>query len=178
MRHRLPIIVLLAVLLTLVGASPTFASGGPHQAFPSPVHPNTPTCHGSGGPSGCDGKDPYLTGCAGNGASYGVILSANVTDSHGNYGGYVQLWWSKTCQTNWTRVVGQGNGMNELRVDLYTQDGRSQIDLCRVGIECPTINGFPYDITGQLYAPTVSANGFGYVFGVDNYSGKVCQYSC
>lgn len=54
---------------------------------------------------GCDGKDPYATGCAGAGASYRVIDMRYVYNEYRSIVGYVQLWWSDTCKTNWARAV-------------------------------------------------------------------------
>lgn len=57
-----------------------------------------PACSGYN----CDGKNPYSMGCA---VSYGVIDMSYIYDNSGKNIGYVQLWWSNTCQTNWARVV-------------------------------------------------------------------------
>jgi hypothetical protein len=89
-----------------------------HCAHPRMRRPNrvlpaalAATCSGTS----CDGQDPYSTGCAGPGASYYVVETTSlINDSTGvasNSYGYVQLWWSNTCDTNWTRmVVNVGGG--------------------------------------------------------------------
>ncbi len=52
----------------------------------------------------CNGTDPYTTGCAGSAASYGVVDSVPVLWQGVNFG-WVQLWFSRTCGTNWARYV-------------------------------------------------------------------------
>jgi hypothetical protein len=44
--------------------------------------------------------------CAGSGASYGVVATKEIYDlyTHADLG-YIQLWWSYTCKTNWARTV-------------------------------------------------------------------------
>jgi hypothetical protein len=54
--------------------------------------------------SRCDGSDPYSSGCAGNGPSYWAVDSVPVTWRGVNYG-WVQLWYSATCGTNWARYT-------------------------------------------------------------------------
>ncbi len=68
------------------------------------------TCSGTG----CDGKDPYSSGCAGSGASYYVaetapLINASTGVASNSYG-YIQLWWSNTCHTNWARMVVNVSG--------------------------------------------------------------------
>ncbi|KAB8139952.1 DUF2690 domain-containing protein [Chloroflexia bacterium SDU3-3] len=58
----------------------------------------SPGCSGYG----CDGKYAYSVGCT---VSYRVVNMSYIYDGAGNNIGYVQLWWSDTCQTNWARVV-------------------------------------------------------------------------
>ena len=59
--------------------------------------------------SGCNGLNAYDTNCAGRrGDSWQVLDVAYLTDPDSNYTfGYVQLYWSWTCGTNWARYVCQ-----------------------------------------------------------------------
>jgi hypothetical protein len=116
-RRRLLLIALLSVLsavLLSTPAAPAFASGGPHLHQPgtfihlaSDTQPAGfgPTCSGSS----CNGKNPYSTNCAGQAwDSWWVAESALVKqDTNSSTAGYVQLWYSSTCQTNWARLVIQ-----------------------------------------------------------------------
>jgi hypothetical protein len=70
--------------MTLALALALFAS--PAQAV---------TCYGDY----CSGKDPVATGCSADART----VASNVTVYGGAYR-YVQLRWSPTCKTNWTRV--------------------------------------------------------------------------
>jgi len=58
------------------------------------------TCSGYG----CDGWDPQETGCS---ADAVTVASAPIWDSSqpGVEDGLVELRWSATCGTNWTRVT-------------------------------------------------------------------------
>jgi hypothetical protein len=85
------------------------------------------TCSGTG----CDASDPYSTGCAGSGASYYVAettpLIKESTGVASNSYGYIQLWWSNTCDTNWTRMVvnvsGAASGLEEVFLDRNNSAG-------------------------------------------------------
>jgi hypothetical protein len=69
-------------------------------------------------PAVANGSDPYADGCAGGHASWYVVESASIYDDVGSQVGYVQLWYSATCATNWTRVVPYSS-VNGLIVSLY-----------------------------------------------------------
>lgn len=109
----------------------------------------SPTCSGNG----CDHLDPFATNCAGPDADYYVVATANVVDSAGSVAGYVQLWWSATCQTNWARIVPTTYPDTfAVEAKVTTADGRS--------------DDFKFDEnsaawTNQLYAPTVQAQAWG-----------------
>lgn len=61
-----------------------------------------PTCS----KTGCNGLDPYNTYCAGQSwDSWWVVDSVPVYNWQHARVGWLQLWWSKTCQTNWSRFV-------------------------------------------------------------------------
>jgi hypothetical protein len=146
--------------LFLFYAPPAFASGGKaplpgafaHFAGPRPAGV-VPGCSGTG----CDGRDAYTTDCAGQSwDSWWVLDVAYLTDPNTGYAfGYVQLWWSGTCGTNWARYV------------------------CLHGSNCPTVtyavqsalgaSESRYDaggITAQLYLPTTKAQAWAWLDGV------------
>ncbi len=69
-----------------------------------PLALDPPTCSGTG----CNGQNPYNTYCAGQSwDSWWVVSGAYISYPFYTHHavGYVQLWWSQTCQTNWARVV-------------------------------------------------------------------------
>lgn len=140
------------------------------------------TCSGTG----CDGTDPYSTGCAGGSASYWVVETTPlIEDSTGvgnNSYGYVQLWWSQTCQTNWTRMVvnvsGVPAGMEE--VILGTTNSRGDY------MEGPeTFSGAAgAHLSKQIYAGSILAASSGSLWtnadsggvsGTELYYGYVAQ---
>jgi hypothetical protein len=85
--------------------------------------------------TGCDGKDPDATQCS---------VGATTLDSrYVSYGGraiYVELRWSPTCQTNWTRVT------NQTHETLYMGARMQQ-----------------QNVTGSFYN-TYKSGGYGYQF--------------
>jgi hypothetical protein len=137
---RLIAATLLAALTLTAGAATTFAA----PAFAT-------TCSGTG----CDHLAPYATGCAGPGTSYGVVASTPIYKGSTNVqAGYIQLWYSSTCDTNWARIVVYNDGLNDIfyvKSGVYTKDGRSDTYDKYAGTSW----------TSQLYAPTVQARACG-----------------
>jgi hypothetical protein len=78
-------------------------TGVAQAATSAVVHPMV-TCSGYG----CDDQDPIATGCSA--GSY-TVTSAPVTLGGTSYG-TVELRWSPTCQTNWSRVTVTAGGSN------------------------------------------------------------------
>lgn len=122
------------------------------------------TCSGTG----CDHTDPYATVCAGSGASYYVVASTPIYKGSTNVqAGYIQLWYSNTCGTNWARIVVYDDGLNDVyyvKSGVYTADGRSDI-----------YDKYPgTSWTNQLYASTVSARACGEIL-ADSFS---TNYTC
>ena len=73
----------------------------------------------------CNNRDPYVTGCAGGGASWRVLDMRYIYHyATGANIGYVQLWWSDTCQTNWARVVST-SGPKYIKAYLYNNGGEA-----------------------------------------------------
>jgi hypothetical protein len=172
----LPILlVVLTGLTTLLLVAPSSVSaqgitGGPiphmssteHSAHHHALMPaGAPSCF----EQGCNFTNPYATECAGQSwDSWWVVLSGYLRDSHGNIGGYVQLWWSATCQTNWTRVVSYHTPY-ELEALIRLQNGYG--------------NNANATISDQFYAPTEPACSYGAVWlgsGYPTYAGQVSQY--
>ncbi len=94
-----------------------------------------------------DGKDPYSTGCNSGSSS---VKSASIKNQLGDPLGTVYLYWSPSCQTNWSevRVPTTGSGS----VNVYTDDGRSALFSYSAG------NG-GHHWGNMLYAPGVCAWG-------------------
>jgi hypothetical protein len=174
--HMLPIgLMALLLLASVLLAQPSIVtaaslSDGPVQrANTIQVRPHlrsfelsdSPSCFGKG----CNFTNPYTTDCAGQSwDSWWVVLSGYLRDSHDNVGGYVQLWWSATCQTNWTRVVSYHHP-SELEALILLQNGDG--------------NNANATISEQFYAPTMLACSYGGIWlgpGSPTYTGQVSQY--
>lgn len=128
----------------------------------------TPSFAATCGGTGCDHTDPYATGCAGSGASYYVVASTPIYKGSTNVqAGYIQLWYSGTCGTNWARIVVYDDGLNDIfyvKSGVYTADDRSDI-----------YDQYPgTSWTNQLYAPTVRAKACGEIV-ADSFS---TSYTC
>jgi Protein of unknown function (DUF2690) len=99
-------IFLSLVVIFLFSSVPALASSGPQTArhlkpLASHILGTSPlvraaTCSGNG----CNGLDPYSTGCA---ASMYTIVVASVGSI-----GHVELEYSTICQTNWDQIYGNG----------------------------------------------------------------------
>lgn len=165
MHHRLragALLLAAAGAFALIAAGPVSAqaatSGARTTSHSAAVRPDV-SCSGRG----CDHTDPFATGCAGPGASYGVVATIPVRDGAGSPGGYVQLWYSSTCGTNWARVVPQ-TSCYEVQEQVVTADGRSDLF---------TFPACEPSWSNQLYAPTVQASAKGSVFtDSGNYFGQ------
>src|SRR5436305_10452608 len=94
-RFFFPIIALIVGIFslnTLSASANGILDTSVHQSAQSPICSKT----------GCDHTDPYKTNCAGPGASYYVVASAPIIILYNKRRvGYVQLWYSNTCGTNW-----------------------------------------------------------------------------
>ncbi len=68
------------------------------------VYANGSTCASSPSSENCDSKDPQEQGCGGD--AYTVTGgTADIKDNNGAVIGRVELRYSKTCQSNWSRVT-------------------------------------------------------------------------
>jgi len=87
--------------------------------------------------SNCTGKDPYGEHC--NTGTYYVVQSVPLlaSDGSGRSGGYLQLWWSDTCQTNWARVVVYGStNAFQILASAWTPGTKEQSTNCYIGSGC------------------------------------------
>ncbi len=144
-RFRSWLLVLLAILIMGIGSlivPVAYAKiTGPQTAY----HPLA-SCSGSH----CNGADAYSSGCAGNNTSYWVVDSVPVTWQRVNYG-WVQLWYSGTCGTNWARYACS-TSCRGVSLTLY---------VCSSGIPVDSVQG-PIFLTTtgrtkQQYLPTTPA---------------------
>ena len=138
-------IVLVGTGCVLVAATPAvYAASAPSQTASVAL-----TCSGSH----CNGSDPYSTGCAGNSASYWVVDSVPVTFKGVSYG-WLQLWWSQTCRTNWARYACSTScRMLSLTLMICNADGS------QTTVQAP-ISLHATGITKQQYLPTTRATAY------------------
>jgi hypothetical protein len=116
---------------------------------------------------GCDGKNPYSSGCA---VNYGVVAMNYIYDNQGRQVGYTQLWWSNTCQTNWARTVQTWNSSWTWIITAHVtrDDNRNGVaDYPDTSYWATVPNGSSAKeiVTGMVYSPTLPARACGY-FGV------------
>jgi hypothetical protein len=101
--------VFFAILLLVACLGVATWISSPPQAFAASMTTHQamnagPLCSGTG----CNGKDPYVMHCAGQSwDSWYVVLTKPVLSQENQPIGYIQLWYSNTCKTNWTRLVVQ-----------------------------------------------------------------------
>lgn len=101
---------LMLVGLIATGSAASAATGTGHPAShpaSAPAAVVTPMVSCSG--SGCDGRDPEVTGCAAS-----AVTVDSVTTSFGTF----DLRFSRTCQTNWVRTNNFSGGASELGMDV------------------------------------------------------------
>jgi hypothetical protein len=60
------------------------------------------SCINSPSRSNCDGKDPQVEGCGNN--AY-TIVKRNIVNDKGSILGFVELRYSPSCQSNWSKVT-------------------------------------------------------------------------
>lgn len=126
-KFRLSLAILCGVVLVLFSQSSVLANGGPTgpTTKSQSVNPMV-TCSGTG----CNGKDPYSTGCAATGyvqTGYPLDLSQG-QNPNTKYDkafipsvgvvifGWVQNYYSTTCKTNWA-VVTDNTGTDYYRLN-------------------------------------------------------------
>jgi hypothetical protein len=151
---RLAVVTALALPLGLLLAAPASAGTGPYY--------NT---------------DAYGTGCAGGGASWYVAATTPITNNAGVRGGYVQLWYSSTCGTNWSRVVAQPP--SGVTVDAGSLGTFTDRQAGKDGVEESTSTIFPFgdgsNYSGQVYSPNNVSCAHGYYNSNGGFfQGEVC----
>ena len=101
----------------------------------------------------CDGKDPQATHCA-DGAT--TSRTTYVRNSAGTAIAKVELRWSPTCKTNWSRVTAVGSTTRRMQGDVFRWSDHAD----RVGgiVTAPSV------WSAMLYAPGVCADAGGRVF--------------
>ncbi len=114
------------------------------ESCPSNYVSATTSSSGSSG-SSWDGKSPSGTACE---------QDATTVASKSNSYGTVQLRWSNTCKTNWTRVVPNSSSYSTSGKIRRTSDGRNY-----------TTSGTGTRFTNMVYAPTVQSCASGSIKG-------------
>lgn len=163
----------LAMVLMLLCAFALFVPQASAQSLSGP--PNHHHKSSSNAPVGgcweasCNNTDPYTHGCAGGSARWEVLLSDNIVDNWGHIVGYLQLWYSNTCDTNWARSVAYSPGY-VISTDLLENKFSVQVE----SIECPdTSCSVLY--TRQFYIPGPADAGSWIGEGNNLYPGSVSQ---
>lgn len=137
-----------ALVILFLVSTPISASAATHA--PSAAHiaasVNT-TCIND---HKCAGQDPYADGCAGGSAHWGVIQSGYVRDSSNTIVGYIQLWYSNTCDTNWARTYNYSTSNEYTEVGIGYYNGSTLEDwACTDRLpDCHDIRTFQYWIPG------------------------------
>jgi hypothetical protein len=137
--HRFALLV--TKRLTLV-ALLLFAVGSVAAVPASPV--SAASCSGAG----CNNLDPSATGCD-SGAI--TVETQNITQNGSSI--RVELRWSSTCQTNWSRVTNTSSGFRYMKA-WTQQSGVSGEIYPRYGSGNPGAtlwSGMKYAPTGQIY---------------------------
>lgn len=168
--------ILCGVMLVLFSQSSVLANGGPPPKVPT-ISPSV-SCSGTG----CNGKDPYSTGCAATGyvqTGYPLDLSQG-QNANTKYDkayiphvgevifGWVQNYYSTTCKTNWAVVTD--NVETDITASIEGQNSRIYWwSHCNLG-SCP------YNSSTQAYwwrspmyyAPTEPTAAYGNLGGHEN----------
>lgn len=135
------------ILVTLLAA--LFASAGIVTATSTPAQ--AATCSGYG----CDGLDPNATGCSSGANDTG---STYLYDANGNIVGLLELRYSPTCGTNWSRVTSY-IGVQSLYARVTREsDGRSYAD----------VGNYQVIWSNMVYAYNITACATGEILRVSN----------
>lgn len=110
------------------------------------------TCSGTG----CNGTDPGQTGCSADGRT---VAYTNIVNSSGTAVGRVELRWSPTCQTNWSRVTRwDSNSLYQYAYAFLSPNANGDPKYYPDGGYVP-VNGTWWSY--QVYAPTTPWRGCG-----------------
>ncbi len=125
------IALILALFTALVGGTVVLAVASPAMAA---------TCSGNG----CNGLDPIATGCQN---SYTQLVGSSEIKNGSTHYGWIDLRYSPTCGTNWSRV----------RSDIGTQNLEAFIIRTSDNLAYTESGYFQIAWTNMVYAPTVTA---------------------
>jgi hypothetical protein len=146
------------VIVTLVLMTMLFLSSSPltsaHQTTRSTAAASQAdpiNCSGTG----CDGWDPYSSGCAYANAHLVQAAGSVITFS----GGRVELWYSNTCQTNWALTYNQTGAFTGLLLAYALR----QSDSKHVGSTVVNVASNGIVISPMLYAPSAKVQACGQV---------------
>lgn len=107
--------------------------------------------------SNCNGRNPYITNCAGQPYDSWWVVDSVPMYYKGVNRGWVQLWWSQTCQTNWARYACSSAGCYPpTSLTLYEES--SPGCECGWGVRYVT---YPNTMTLQEWLPTTRASAEG-----------------
>jgi hypothetical protein len=132
-----------AILLGILSVLPLAGSANAAR----PTAPAT-TCHDtpSNQPSqkikNCDRVDPIAGGCSGDAYSVPGFVRSNSW-------GTVELRWSPSCQTNWTRFTAGYSSVWDISVERQATSSQTHL---RVG-DVVNVNGGSWWYTNMVYAP-------------------------
>lgn len=144
--------VCLVALATLLGVNASTSTAQAAAAAP------TVSCSGSG----CNNTDPATTGCANN----AYTVETQYITFNGQQIGKVELRWSPTCQTNWTRVTKLGGFYTYVYGTLQTTNGSVLTSYGAYGSQV---------YTNQWYAPNLLVQACGVLANGPNQDGRgVC----
>lgn len=146
---RLLTVAVALVAITATAAAPASAATS-HSVRPAV------TCSGNG----CNQQDPQASGCAAGATTAG---SANIQNGPNNrVQGLVELRWSATCQTNWSRVTVYDN---QNLPDFWASVQRQSDGLIeQTHFTFQPTNG------GQYWSPMVYAPGCAHAYGQLDYT--------
>lgn len=149
--YSLLVVTLLSLLILGSGA---FTARQAHAATIHVQMAASPTCS----QDGCNGYDPYDTGCAGNDASYRVVDSVPLYDWSRARVGYLQLWYSDTCRTNWARFTCTTYTSHcPIFFNLYLREESTPGCQCGQDVQWGNSGENTEMHTKQQYLPTVRA---------------------
>lgn len=99
----------------------------------------------SDSPSGCSGN--YVVGSA-------PLTNQSTGVASWNYG-YVQLWYSNSCEENWARVVSLISDTTFVRADLFRHDGAHKCGSSSITEDGCTVTGTTTLESPPLYSPSL-----------------------
>ncbi len=106
----------------------------------------------------CNGLNPYATNCIGQSWDrVWVVKSALIKNNQGRQLGYVELWYSATCQTNWAKTVAQVPYV-QIAANLRIQGDSADHYVVTTSPDQYVV------ISPQMYAPVALAGATGWIW--------------